>query len=139
MTQSLVVTDGIHSSGKEFITLEGGQATQEDYKDGMRLCREKIKGVKAHPELHLVTAVKDNKNVSTNAPAAKGVLRKIPTFYCTQWGHIMKKAEEKAEVLMSYLPHSLKQSDWLFSLYPELEDRAGSRSSPAISFGQKRH
>lgn len=36
-----------------------------DYRDGMRLCREKIKGVKTQLELNLATAMKDNKNVST--------------------------------------------------------------------------
>lgn len=39
---------------------EKGQATQEHYKDVMRLCREKIKRGKAQIELHLATVVKDN-------------------------------------------------------------------------------
>ncbi|KAK4824994.1 hypothetical protein QYF61_022520 [Mycteria americana] len=38
-----------------------GQATQEDYRDVMRLCREKIRRAKAQLELNLATAVKDNK------------------------------------------------------------------------------
>ena len=37
------------------------QATQEGYKDVMRLCREKIRRAKAQLELHLATAVKDVK------------------------------------------------------------------------------
>ena len=37
-----------------------GQATQEDYKDVMRFCREKIRRAKAQLELNLATAVKDN-------------------------------------------------------------------------------
>ena len=41
-----------------------GQATQEGYKDVMRLCREKIRMVKAQLELNLATAVKDNKKCS---------------------------------------------------------------------------
>jgi len=36
------------------------QATQEDYKDVMRLCREKIRRAKAQLELNLSTAVKDS-------------------------------------------------------------------------------
>lgn len=39
---------------------EKGQATQEYYKDVMRLCREKIKRGKAQIELHSATFVKDN-------------------------------------------------------------------------------
>jgi len=38
-----------------------GQATQEHYKEVMRLCREKIRRAKAQLELNLTTAVKDSK------------------------------------------------------------------------------
>ena len=38
-----------------------GRATQEDYKDVARLCRDKVRKDKAHLELNLATAVKDNK------------------------------------------------------------------------------
>ena len=38
-----------------------GQATQKDYKDVTKLCREKIRRAKAQLELNLATAVKDNK------------------------------------------------------------------------------
>ena len=38
-----------------------GQATQKDYKDVVRMCRDKIRKAKAHLELNLATAVKDNR------------------------------------------------------------------------------
>ncbi|GAB0209753.1 hypothetical protein GRJ2_003441000 [Grus japonensis] len=38
-----------------------GQATQGDYKDVVRLCREKIRRAKAQLELNLATVIKDNK------------------------------------------------------------------------------
>ncbi|KAK4818351.1 hypothetical protein QYF61_011448 [Mycteria americana] len=38
-----------------------GQATQEDYKDVVRLCRKKMRRAKAQLQLNLSTAVKDNK------------------------------------------------------------------------------
>jgi len=38
-----------------------GQTTQEDYKDVVRLCREKIRRAKAQLELSMATAVKGNK------------------------------------------------------------------------------
>ena len=62
-----------------------GQATQEDYRAVVRLCREKIRRVKAHLELNLATAVKDNKNVSINTLATKGELRRISILYW-MWG-----------------------------------------------------
>jgi len=37
------------------------QATQEDYKDIMGLCREKIRRAKAQVDFSLATAVKENK------------------------------------------------------------------------------
>ena len=37
-----------------------GQATQEDYKDVMRLCRDKIRGARAQIELNLATGIKYN-------------------------------------------------------------------------------
>jgi len=36
------------------------QTTQEDYKDVVRFCREKIRRAKAQLECKLATAVKDN-------------------------------------------------------------------------------
>lgn len=38
-----------------------GHTSQEGYKDFVRLCRKKIRKSKAQLELHLTTAVKDNK------------------------------------------------------------------------------
>lgn len=37
-----------------------GQNTQEDYKDVVSLCRDKIIRTKAQLELNLATAIKDN-------------------------------------------------------------------------------
>ncbi|KAK4832377.1 hypothetical protein QYF61_022232 [Mycteria americana] len=52
-----------------------GQATQENYKDVMRLCTEKIRRAKAQLELNLATAIlKTIKNVSINTSATKDQL-----------------------------------------------------------------
>ena len=40
-----------------------GQATQEDYKNVVRLCREKIRRAKAQLELNLAIAIKDRKKM----------------------------------------------------------------------------
>ena len=40
-----------------------GRATQEDYKNVARPCRDKVRKAKAHLELNLATAVKDNKKI----------------------------------------------------------------------------
>jgi len=55
-----------------------GQAPQQDYKDVMRLCREKIRRAKAQLKLNLATATKDNKkcfySYISNKRRAKGNL-----------------------------------------------------------------
>lgn len=48
------------SKGRVYELRKKGNATQEDYKDIIRLCREKIKEAKAQLELHLAAVIKDN-------------------------------------------------------------------------------
>lgn len=66
---------------KNLLSLKKDQVTQENYKDVVRLCREKVKRAKAQLELNLATARYDNKNVSINALAVKGQLRRISSLY----------------------------------------------------------
>jgi len=76
-----------------------GQATQEDYKDVMKLHREKIRRAKAQLDLNLATAEKDNKKCSykylNNKWRAKENLHPLLDV----GGNIATKDEEKAEVL----------------------------------------
>lgn len=53
-----------------------GEAAQ-DYKDVMRLCKEKIRSVKVQLEHILATTIKDNRNVSINTLSTKEGPRKI--------------------------------------------------------------
>ncbi|KAK4816300.1 hypothetical protein QYF61_014598 [Mycteria americana] len=76
-----------------------GQATQEDYKDVVRLCREKIRRTKAQLELNLATAIKDNKKCFYKYISKKYVLR------------------EQAEVLTKPLSIIYQQS-WLTGEVP---------------------
>jgi len=55
-----------------YVLWKKGQATQEDYKDIVRLYREKVIRAKAQLELSLATAIKDKKNVSINTLTTKG-------------------------------------------------------------------
>ncbi|KAK4827203.1 hypothetical protein QYF61_015231 [Mycteria americana] len=79
-----------------------GQATQEDYKDVMGLCREKIRRSKAQLGLNLATAVKNNKKCLYkyihNKRRAKENL--YPLLYAG--GNIVTKDEEKAEGLNAF-------------------------------------
>ena len=57
-------------SGKEL------QATYDDYRYVVKLCREKIRKARAQLELNLATKVKEN-NISINTSTARGGLRRI--------------------------------------------------------------
>jgi len=51
---------GTQEKRRVYVLWKNGQATQEDYKDIVRLCREKVRRAKAQLELSLATAVKGN-------------------------------------------------------------------------------
>ncbi|KAK4832250.1 hypothetical protein QYF61_021602 [Mycteria americana] len=89
-----------------------GQATQEDYKDVVRLRREKIRSANALLELNLATAVKD----------------------MDAGGNTVTKAEEKAEVLNAFFASVFNSKDQLFPGYQptELEDRDREQNEAPI-------
>ncbi|KAK4831532.1 LOW QUALITY PROTEIN: hypothetical protein QYF61_018134, partial [Mycteria americana] len=113
-----------------------GQATQENFKDVVRLCRDKIRRAKAQLELHLATAT--IKNVSVNTLTKKGGLRRISTLYWMQGGNIVTKDEEKAEVLNAILAsvfNSKSSCSW-GTQPPQLEDREGEQKEAPIIQGE---
>ncbi|KAK4830972.1 hypothetical protein QYF61_014431 [Mycteria americana] len=74
-----------------------GQGTQEEYRDLIKSCREKIRKAKAQLELNLATVVTDNEKCfykySNNKKRAK---ENLPPLLDVG-GHIATKDEEKAE------------------------------------------
>lgn len=62
-------------------TLKKQQTTQEDCKDGMKLCRGKIRKAKAQLEFSLTTARKDDKKCVYKYINKKGGLRRIFIHY----------------------------------------------------------
>ncbi|KAF1461414.1 hypothetical protein FQV21_0009482, partial [Spheniscus demersus] len=114
-----------------------GQATQEDYKDVVRLCREKIRRAKAQLELNLATAVKDNLKSFYKYINNKRRAKENLHPFLGSVGNIVTKAEEKAEVLNAFFASvfNSKTSCQLYevqgTLSPELEDR-GEQDEPPI-------
>ncbi|KAK4815488.1 LOW QUALITY PROTEIN: hypothetical protein QYF61_003024 [Mycteria americana] len=97
---------GIQGKTKRVYDLwKKGQATQKDYKDVVRLCREKIKRPKARLELNLATAtIKPIYNYISNKGWAKENLHPLQDAR----GNIVTKAEEKAEILNAFFASVFK-------------------------------
>ncbi|KAK4806350.1 hypothetical protein QYF61_017219 [Mycteria americana] len=114
------------------------QATQEDYKDVMRLCREKSRRAKAQLELNLATAIKDNKKCFykyiSNKRRAKENLHPLSDA----GGNVVTKDEEKAEVLNAFFASvfNSKTSCSQGTQPPELEDRDGEQNEAPITQGE---
>ncbi|GAB0187132.1 mitochondrial enolase superfamily member 1 [Grus japonensis] len=115
-----------------------GQATQENYKDVVRLCREKIRRAKAQLELNLATVVRDNKKCFykyiSNKRRAKENLHPLLDV----GGNRVTKDEEKAEVFNVFLASafSSKTSCSPGTQPPELEDRDGEQNEAPIIQGE---
>lgn len=52
---------GLRKKSRVYHLQKKGQATQEEYRDLVRSCREKTREAKARPELNLAAVVRDNK------------------------------------------------------------------------------
>ncbi|KAK4805322.1 hypothetical protein QYF61_018185 [Mycteria americana] len=115
-----------------------GRASQEDYKDVVRLCRDKIRRAKVKLELNLASAVKDNKKCFykyiNNKRRAKENLHPL----LDAGGNIVTKDEEKAEVLNAFFSsffNSKTSCSW-GTQPPELEDRDGEQNEAPIIQGE---
>ncbi|KAK4827846.1 LOW QUALITY PROTEIN: hypothetical protein QYF61_021983 [Mycteria americana] len=111
-----------------------GQATQEDYKDVVRLCREKIRRTKAQLEINMATAVKDNKKCFYKYISNKRTAKENLHPLLDVGGNIVTKDEEKAEVLNAFFASvfNSKTSCSPGTQPPELEDRDGEQSEAPI-------
>ncbi|KFO59554.1 hypothetical protein N302_13641, partial [Corvus brachyrhynchos] len=90
-----------------------GQATQEEYKDVVRSCREGIRKAKAQLEFNLATVIKENKKYFykciNNKRRAKENLHPLLDEGGGWDGHIALKDEEKAEVLNTFFASVLNK------------------------------
>ncbi|KAK4831158.1 hypothetical protein QYF61_015628 [Mycteria americana] len=115
-----------------------GQATQEDYKDVMRLGREKIRRAKAQLELNLATAMQDNKKCFYKYISTKRRDKENLHPLLDAKGNVVKKDEEKAGVLNSAFASvfNSKTSCSVGTQPPELEARDREQNEAPIIQGE---
>jgi len=93
----------------------------EDYKDVVRLCREKIRRVKAQLEFNMATVIKDNKKCFYKYTSNKRRAKENLHVLVDEGRNIMTEDEEWVQVLNVVLA-SVFNSKASCSQPPELED-----------------
>jgi len=120
---------GIHKKRRVYVLWSTGQATQEDYKDTARLCREKVRRAKAQLKLSLATAIKYSKKCFYKYISNKRRMKENLHPLLDVRGNLVTKDEKMAEVLHAFFA-SVFKSEESFSLDtqpPEQEDRDGEQ------------
>jgi len=125
----------LRKTRRVFVLWKKGQATQEDYKDIMRLCREKVRRAEAQLELSLATPIKDNKKCFYKYISNKRRVKENPHPLSDAGGNLVTKEEEKAEVLNAFFASvfNSKRSCSPDTQPPEKEDGDGEqKATPKI-------
>ncbi|KAF1442156.1 hypothetical protein FQV24_0000798, partial [Spheniscus mendiculus] len=110
-----------------------GQATQEEYRDLVRLCREEMRKAKAQLECNLAAVVKDNKKSFYKYIDKKRGKENLHPLL-DAGGNVVTKDEEKAEVLNAFFASVFnRQTGYPQGTQPpELEDRDRKQDEPPI-------
>ncbi|KFW71518.1 hypothetical protein AS28_08898, partial [Pygoscelis adeliae] len=93
---------GLRKKRRVYRLWKKGQATQEEYRDLVRSCREEMRKAKAQLERNLAAVVKDNKKSFYKYINDKKRARENLHPLLDAGGNIVTEDEEKAEVLNAF-------------------------------------
>ncbi|KAF1504960.1 hypothetical protein FQV18_0002372, partial [Eudyptula minor novaehollandiae] len=125
---------GLRKKRRVYRLWKKGQATQEEYRDLVRSCREEMRKAKAQLERNLAAVVKDNKKSFYKYINDKKRAKENLHPLLDAGGNIVTEDEEKAEVLNAFFASDFnRQSSYPQGIQPpELEDRVGKQDEPPI-------
>ena len=91
-----------------YLLWKKGWATQKEYKEVFKMCREKIRKVKAQLELNLASEVKGNKKLFYKYINSKRKTRENLHSLLNEAGNVTTEDKEKAEVLNAFFTSVFK-------------------------------
>ena len=115
-----------------YLLWKKGRATQKEYKEVVKMCREKIRKAKAQLELKLAAGVKGNKKLFYKYINSKRRTRENLHSLLDEAGNVTTEDEEKADVLNAFFTSVFKRQTGYpqVSLLPDLAALAGEQTKP---------
>ena len=115
-----------------YLLWKKGRATQKEYKEVVKMCREKIRKAKAQLELKLAAGVKGNKKLFYKYINSKRRTRENLHSLLDEAGNVTTEDKEKADVLNAFFTSVFKRQTGYpqVSLLSDLAALAGEQTKP---------